>query len=1427
MSCHVRPHIHSHSHSHRRRQQPCTCITLNSGVVLKRTQLPLHATFGNRFSSLPVCPFLPLASLATKARAIVVRSKYRPAKAGAGPGVSHLRNRKMAGGATACKALFFTNGSQHDRGLKIVVSTRKYPTMDMLKEELTRRLNTRNAVRSIFHVLSRTPISDVTDVKEGEAYACAAGKERYVDLAYGRANYAPTAQDKKGHNTHAARKKRVHSQGHVSDKHHTAVPEVKATIVTMFNNSDSACKGKPFVVNARTATSMQQVLDAVSELTPIAGGVHKLVKLDGHRIRSVDDLYMNHHLIACGKEKVNRVLLAQVRVQHMSKTSPYSPSMPRAKVASASQHKLTRAENPPSAQGSQQYLAPPLTPSDKGKSFPGVVALPQLHNASNQGSPRTSPCLPKKSSYHGGVRKSQEQVSIKGLPSPRGSFSGNPSSILPGIASRGQTPSASSTTSGDVVDANGDDDELPSSSVFVADDQQDTLVEAGEVDGSSSSVTVAATAVSSPAKPTPHNLVRVDYLLSEADEVQKRHHLERRRQQASVKLKVGRSLQHSDAIIQHFEEGEASLQSKLQEEKERQLTIFRSKLADKQRQGSATLPPISSRNGSASPLGGRSPIPGATSKIGSTTHLRPITPIAASKAESKQGQEQTASASSSPPSPSSSLLPSTSAAEGSASTTPVPPNEALPITLEQHQSKTPTPTSTAPVAIAGGPGSAVDVKPSGTSMTDMQGNNGVVSDGPISDTALAASKQQRGSISAISREHAARRSSAVESAPPSRPLTPLERTTVQRRKSMEPQLDAVSETQALKPSPLDIVVSHTSMDSENAPGLSDVMGVDARPLSGIAEEQSTVSSTPPSLQTLKDEQQKLPNTSKEPKARDDQRTVVKQQVESTVNGLTPTSDSTKALFQQAAGDTSIDEGSGAVAKPSAVATADKTTPQNSPSGVAATDTAATAPQTIAPTTTTTPLATTEESEKTTATVDTDVRLTEGIARPRTPDFFRRASSSLLRRNSKGEYVVVTPDLEVSKSMVDMLKGISAVKIQAYYRGYRVRKQYGFHKPRTPPSKKQPANPVRTLEGRYGSSATVSKPMARRPYKPVLPAKYSVDETMIEETYTIHEQLGDGNFAEVYRCTRNDSGMEYAIKVVDKARLIGRREKKMVQQEVEIMQRVDHPHIIKLFYTHETKTNIYLVLELVKGGDLFDRVVEAGRFTEADASKLIHHLASAVAYLHSMNIVHRDLKPENILVAQDELGNDVLKLADFGLSMVVTEKLYTVCGTPTYVAPEIVSEDGDGYGLEIDAWAMGVITYIMLSGIPPFTSPKKNQKELFRRICAGKLSFPDQYWQNVSEEAKSLIRQLLRTDPSKRLTPAGALRHGWVNHTPASASTCDRQEPVVRELLHHFPPKERWSRTVSIMRMLSQEEKDAIVNAPIIPATLSEDGGDPA
>ncbi|CAK9294617.1 unnamed protein product [Gordionus sp. m RMFG-2023] len=270
---------------------------------------------------------------------------------------------------------------------------------------------------------------------------------------------------------------------------------------------------------------------------------------------------------------------------------------------------------------------------------------------------------------------------------------------------------------------------------------------------------------------------------------------------------------------------------------------------------------------------------------------------------------------------------------------------------------------------------------------------------------------------------------------------------------------------------------------------------------------------------------------------------------------------------------------------------------------------------------------------------------------------------------------------------------------------------------------------------------------------------------ISKKYAVFEIIGDGNFAIVKECQNKKTGQYYALKIIDKAKCNSEIERQMIANEVAILRRISHPNIVQLYEEYETNSRLYLVMELVKGGDLFDLIARETKFGEFRSSQMIYDLTNALRYLHySMNVVHRDIKPENLLVSEYNDGTKVLKLADFGLASHVSEPLYTVCGTPAYVAPEILAETG--YGIKIDIWATGVIMYILLCGFPPFDNAKDNQDELFDLILAADVEFPKPFWTNISECAKDLIMNMLQVDPNQRFSALDVLTHPWItSQTP--------------------------------------------------------------
>ncbi|XP_036070693.1 serine/threonine-protein kinase DCLK1b isoform X3 [Oryzias melastigma] len=340
---------------------------------------------------------------------------------------------------------------------------------------------------------------------------------------------------------------------------------------------------------------------------------------------------------------------------------------------------------------------------------------------------------------------------------------------------------------------------------------------------------------------------------------------------------------------------------------------------------------------------------------------------------------------------------------------------------------------------------------------------------------------------------------------------------------------------------------------------------------------------------------------------------------------------------------------------------------------------------------------------------------------------------------------------------------------------------------------------------------------------------------IAERYKVGRTLGDGNFAVVRECVERSTGREYALKIISKEKCKGKvrvckcekrcfilsdteqvssgpaPQEHMIQSEVAILRRVKHPNIVLLIEEIDTSSELYLVMELVKGGDLFYAITSSNKYTERDASCMLFNLASAIKYLHSLNIVHRDIKPENLLVYEHQDGSKSLKLGDFGLATIVNGPLYAVCGTPTYVAPEIVAETG--YGLKVDVWAAGVITYILLCGFPPFRSIDDDQEVLFEQILKCQFDFPSPYWDNVSDAAKALIMGMLQASVDQRYTAAQVLDHPWVNGEGVDGvSEKDHQLLVAGKLRKHFnsgPKSSSTSAGVSVITTTSLDKEKQV------------------
>ena len=271
---------------------------------------------------------------------------------------------------------------------------------------------------------------------------------------------------------------------------------------------------------------------------------------------------------------------------------------------------------------------------------------------------------------------------------------------------------------------------------------------------------------------------------------------------------------------------------------------------------------------------------------------------------------------------------------------------------------------------------------------------------------------------------------------------------------------------------------------------------------------------------------------------------------------------------------------------------------------------------------------------------------------------------------------------------------------------------------------------------------------------------------LHECYELGDELGRGHFAVVHRGVHRATGAAVAIKAIEKTR----SDSDAIRREIEILRRVgSHRNIVELKDVFETDTNWYLVMELVTGGELFERLVRHGPYSEAEASALTKQMGAAIAYLHSQGVVHRDLKPENLLLTRDAGANadnttadDTVKICDFGLSVALGRNgtLSEKQGTWAYWAPEMFAPVGT-YGKQVDMWSLGVILYIILSGRHPFDSPGRSDAQMRNCIQDAHVSFSHDAWAGVSSDAKELIQGLLRANPKQRLTAEELLVHPWI------------------------------------------------------------------
>ncbi|XP_064008098.1 ribosomal protein S6 kinase alpha-3 isoform X1 [Pogoniulus pusillus] len=260
-------------------------------------------------------------------------------------------------------------------------------------------------------------------------------------------------------------------------------------------------------------------------------------------------------------------------------------------------------------------------------------------------------------------------------------------------------------------------------------------------------------------------------------------------------------------------------------------------------------------------------------------------------------------------------------------------------------------------------------------------------------------------------------------------------------------------------------------------------------------------------------------------------------------------------------------------------------------------------------------------------------------------------------------------------------------------------------------------------------------------------------------YEVKEDIGVGSYSICKRCIHKASNMEYAVKIIDKS-------KRDPTEEIEILLRYgQHPNIITLKDVYDDGKYVYVVTELMKGGELLDKILRQKFFSEREASAVLFTITKTVEYLHAQGVVHRDLKPSNILYV-DESGNpESIRICDFGFAKQLRAEnglLMTPCYTANFVAPEVLKRQG--YDAACDIWSLGVLLYTMLTGYTPFANgPDDTPEEILARIGSGKFSLSGGYWNTVSDTAKDLVSKMLHVDPHQRLTAAQVLSHPWIVH----------------------------------------------------------------
>ncbi|KAF4080462.1 hypothetical protein AMELA_G00171730 [Ameiurus melas] len=321
---------------------------------------------------------------------------------------------------------------------------------------------------------------------------------------------------------------------------------------------------------------------------------------------------------------------------------------------------------------------------------------------------------------------------------------------------------------------------------------------------------------------------------------------------------------------------------------------------------------------------------------------------------------------------------------------------------------------------------------------------------------------------------------------------------------------------------------------------------------------------------------------------------------------------------------------------------------------------------------------------------------------------------------------------------------------------------------------------------------------------------------VEDLYEIREVLGSGHFGQVREVCERATGILWAGKFLKLRRGAGSRlglEKESVEKEVEILQSLQHPNIMALKDVFESKAEVVLIVELIRGGELFDFIAEKESLTETDAIEFLKHVLEGVRYMHSKHIGHFDLKPENIMLSDKRVPNPNIKIIDFGMAhcFLQGEEYRSMGGTPQYIAPEIINNEC--LSTAADMWSIGVITYILLSGLSPFQG--ETNEETLRSIVELKYEFEPHYFSQTTSMAKDFIQKLLVKEQSERMTAEECLIHPWIKPLTRTQIAKRNRSSINMKNFRMFNAKRKWKMSynmVSACNRLCKLKLDCKTNA---------------